>query len=316
MNAMPEWRILITDNLHEDGQAVLRLAADVENRPGIHADELLDVVSGFDALIVRSRTLLTQAVFARASQLKVVGRPGVGVDNIDLQAAAEHGVAVVNAPQATTQAVAEHTLGLMLALARGIPRLDASMKAGEWAKKEVEGVELFGKVLGVLGMGNIGSAVARLAGLLGMYVLGYDPLLPSETISQRGAVPASLDEVYARSDLISLHLPLTPGTTAMLDARAISRMKPGVRLVSTARGGVIDEVALLSALESGQVAGAALDVFAQEPPGAAPVVLHPRVVATPHIAAQTVEAQRRAALDIAEEVLAALRGETLRWRLA
>ena len=313
---MPDWSILITDNLHTDGQAILRIAAVVDDRSGITADELLKAVHGYDAVIVRSRTRLTPAVFARAARLKVVGRPGVGVDNIDLQAAVQHGVIVVNTPLATTHAVAEHTLGLMLALARGIPRLDAGMKSGEWLKKEAEGVELSGKILGILGMGNIGSAVARLAALLGMVVLGYDPYIPGETIRQRDAIPASLDEIYARSDLISLHLPLALDTTRMLDEGAFSRMKPGIRLVSTARGGVIDEAALLSALESGQVAGAALDVFAQEPPGATPLVKHPRVIATPHIAAQTIEAQRRAAVDIAEEVLAILRGKTPRWRLA
>jgi len=223
---------------------------------------------------------------------------------------------VVNSPQATTLAVAEHALGLMLALARSIPRADAAMKAGQWIKKELEGIELSGKTLGIMGVGNIGAAVARRAAALGMVVIGYDPLLPREAIQQRGAEPVTLDELYTRAEFISLHLPLTAETAGLLDGKAFESMKPGVRLVCTARGGLIDEEALLMALGTGKVAGAALDVFAQEPPGATSLVAHPQVIATPHVAAQTVEAQKRAAVDIAHEVLAALRGEPLRWRVA
>jgi D-3-phosphoglycerate dehydrogenase len=237
------------------------------------------------------------------------------VDNIDLEEAAKRGVVVVNSPQATTLAVAEHALGLMLALARMIPRADAAMKAGEWIKKELEGLELSGKTLGIVGVGNIGAAVARRAAALGMAVIGYDPLLAAEAIQQRGAEPVRLEELYARADFISLHLPLTAETRGMLSGPVFEKMKPGVRLVCTARGGLIDEGALLNALETGRVAGAGLDVFAQEPPGVTRLVVHPRVIATPHIAAQTAEAQQRAAVDIAHEVLAALRGEPLRWRV-
>ncbi len=196
---------------------------------------------------------------------------------------------VVNSPQATTLAVAEHALGLMLALARSIPRADAAMKAGQWIKKELEGIELSGKTLGIVGVGNIGAAVARRAAALGMAVIGYDPLLPNEAIQQRGAEPATLPELYTRADFISLHLPLTAETAGLLDRQAFESMKPGVRLVCTARGGLIDEEALLTALETGKVAGAALDVFAQEPPGATRLVAHPQVIATPHVAAQTIE---------------------------
>jgi D-3-phosphoglycerate dehydrogenase / 2-oxoglutarate reductase len=239
----------------------------------------------------------------------------VGVDNIDLDAARRGGVMVVNSPQATTLAVAEHALGLMLALARSIPRADAAMKAGQWIKKELEGVELSGKTLGIVGVGNIGAALARRAAALGMAVIGYDPLLSTEAIQRRGAEPVGLDELYGRSDFISLHLPLTAETRGMVGEQVFERMKPGVRLVCTARGGLIDEEALLRVLEMGRVAGAALDVFAEEPPSATRLVTHPQVIATPHIAAQTTEAQQRAAVDIAHEVLAALRGEPLRWRV-
>jgi D-3-phosphoglycerate dehydrogenase / 2-oxoglutarate reductase len=312
---MHDWTVLISDGLDKSGQALLRAAAQVDERPGITPAELLEIVSDCDALIVRSRTRVTAEVLSASPRLKVVGRAGVGVDNIDLEAAAASGVIVVNSPQATTLAVAEHALGLMLALARSIPRADAAMKAGQWIKKELEGIELSGKTLGIVGVGNIGAAVALRAAALGMAVIGYDPLLPNEAIQQRGAEPATLPELYTRADFITLHLPLTAETAGLLDRQAFESMKPGVRLVCTARGGLIDEEALLTALEAGKVAGAALDVFAQEPPGATRLVAHPQVIATPHVAAQTIEAQKRAAVDIAHEVLAALRGEPLRWRV-
>jgi D-3-phosphoglycerate dehydrogenase len=224
-------------------------------------------------------------------------------------------VTVVNAPLSTTLAVTEQTLALMLALARQIPRADAAMKAGQWIKKEMEGIELYGKVLGIVGVGHIGSEVARRAAAMGMAVIGYDAWLPEGVIRQRGAEPVPLQELYARADFISLHLPNTPETRGMVNGQSLGSMKRGVRLVCTARGGIIDETALLGALETGQVAGAALDVFAKEPPGLTALVAHPNVVATPHASAQTAEAQGRAAEDIAREVLAALRGEALRWKV-
>ncbi|RME08199.1 MAG: phosphoglycerate dehydrogenase, partial [Anaerolineae bacterium] len=261
------------------------------------------------------RTKVGAPVIEAAANLKVVGRAGVGVDNIDLAAAQRRGVIVVNAPTATTVAVAEHTLALLFALMRHIPRADATMKAGLWEKKSLVGEEVRGKTLGVIGMGQIGSAVAWRAAALGMDVLGYDPYLDAETLLQRGAQPVDLDELFARADVISLHVPLTPETRDLINGQSIARMKRGVRLICAARGGVLDETALLHALESGQVAGAALDVFATEPPGLTALVAHPKVIATPHIGAQTAEAQVRAAQDIAQEVLAALRGEKLRWRV-
>jgi D-3-phosphoglycerate dehydrogenase len=308
-------RILITDGLHGRATELLSGAAQVDDRTGISAEELLDTVLGYDAMIVRGRTRVTARVFEAGTRLKVVGRAGVGVDNIDLLAAKAHGVIVVNAPKATTLAVAEHTLGLMLALARMIPRADSSLKAGKWLKKDLGGVELNGKVLGVIGVGNIGSAVAHRADFLGMKVLGYNPHRTRDEMYRWGARPAALADLYAQADFISLHAPLNTETRCMIDAQALGSMKAGVRLICTARGGIIDEKALLDALESGHVAGAALDVFAGEPPGITALVAHPNVIATPHIGAQTLEAQERAAQDIVEEVLAALRGETLRWRV-
>jgi len=312
---MTAFNVLIADGLNENGQAILHSATNVDDRSGISSEELLQVIKDYDALIVRSRTKVTAEVIGAAKRLKVVGRAGVGVDNIDLEAAGWNGLTVVNAPMSTTMAVAELTFGLMLALAREIPRADAGMKQGEWLKKELAGAELSGKTLGILGMGRIGGEVGRRAVIFGMQVIAYDPLLPEEVIRQRWAKPASLDDLYARSDYISFHLPLTDMTHSMVDEQAFGSMKRGVRIICAARGGIIDEIALLAALESGQVAGAALDVFANEPPGATELIKHPKVIATPHIGAQTVEAQSRAAEDIANEVLAALKGEPLRWKI-
>jgi D-3-phosphoglycerate dehydrogenase len=311
---MPNYRILLTDGLDASAQAVLR-SCDVDDRSGISADDLARIIADYDALIVRGRTKVTASLLDAATRLKVVGRAGVGVDNIDLAAAKAHGVTVVNAPVSTTLAVAELTFGLLLALARELPRADAGMKQGAWLKKELEGVELSGKTLGILGMGRIGAEVARRARAFGMEVLGYDPLLTPEEIRGRVADPVDRDELLARADFISLHLPLTPETRNLLDADQFAKMKDGARIVCAARGGIIDESALLAALESGKIAGAALDVFASEPPGATDLVKHPRVIATPHIGAQTVEAQSRAAEDIAREILHALRGEKLRWKV-
>lgn len=313
---MPDYNVLIADGLEENGQAILRSSNTItDDRAGISPGELLQVIKDYDALIVRSRTIVTPEVFEAAVRLKVVGRAGVGVDNIDLEAAKSHGVRVVNAPTSTSLAVAELTFGLMLALAREIPRANTGMKEGTWLKKELRGRELHGKTLGILGMGRIGAEVSKRAAIFGMHVLAYDPLVPEEDVRQRWSMLVGLDELYARSDFISLHLPLTEATRSMLNAQAFAKMRRGVHIICTARGGIIDEVALLGALETGQVAGAALDVFATEPPGASGLVRHPNVISTPHVGAQTVEAQSRASEDIATEVLAALNGGPLRWKI-
>jgi D-3-phosphoglycerate dehydrogenase len=313
---MSAWKVLLTDGLEENGQAILRTSAEVVEKTGISADDLLQIVGEYDALIVRGRTKVTPAVFAAGKNLKVVGRAGVGVDNIDLNAAKDAKVTVVNSPLATTVSVAELTLGLMLSVVRDIPRADATMKAGKWLKKEFEGGELYKKTLGVIGFGRIGVAVANRAKAFEMDVIGYDPLIPAEEIKKRGGVPVTLDELLAKADVITMHIPLTAESRGMLNAEAFAKMKDGVRIVCAARGGVIDEDALLQALESGKVAAAGLDVFSAEPPGLTQLVSHPHVVCTPHVGAQTVEAQGRAANDIATEVLAALKGETLRWKVA
>jgi D-3-phosphoglycerate dehydrogenase len=309
------WKVLISDGLSDRGIAILSSAAQVDNKPDITADELLNVAGEYDAFVVRGRTKVTAAVFEAAKNLKVVGRAGVGVDNIDLTAARARDVRVVNAPKSTSLAVAELALAMMFALARMVPKADSTMKQGQWIKKQLEGIELNGKTLGVVGTGNIGTLLAQRAAALGMKVLGYDNLISAEDQKQRGFEPVSLADLYAQSDFISFHLPLTPDSKGMVNGQSFGQMKRGVRIIDAARGGIIDETALLAALENGQVAAAALDVFATEPPGLTALVAHPSVVATPHIGAQTAEAQDRAAEDIASEVLNALKGETLRWKI-
>ena len=312
---MTSWKVLITDGLSDKGIAILSSATQVDNKPDISADDLLKVAGEYNAMVVRGSTKVTPAVFDAATRLKVVGRAGVGVDNIDLTAARSHGVTVVNAPKSTSLAVAELAVAMMFSLARMVPKADATMKQGQWIKKQLEGIELNGKTLGVVGMGNIGTLLAQRASALGMKVVGYDTLVAPDEIKKRGAEPVALAELYAKADFISFHLPLTPESKGMVNGQVFAQMKRGVRIVDAARGGIIDETALLAALESGQVAAAALDVFATEPPGLTALVAHPNVVATPHIGAQTEEAQDRAAEDIASEVLASLRGEPLRWKI-
>jgi D-3-phosphoglycerate dehydrogenase len=304
------WRVQVADPIAETGLDRLRQRAEV-----IEQDSLADL-DQIDALIVRGATQIGRPdIELGRPRLTVIGRAGVGVDNIDLEAAAEHGLIVVNAPMAATNAVAEHVLGLMLALSRNIPRADAAMKRGEWPKKALKGVELSGRTLGVLGMGRIGSALAEKANALGMHVLGCDPPLTDKQIRQRGARPTALPDLLERADYISVHVPLLESTRGLVGPDEFARMQPGARLICAARGGVVDEDAMLAALKAGQLAGAGLDVFEDEPPGASPLVKHPNVIATPHLGAQTIEAQSRASQDIADEVLAALAGDVLRWQI-
>ncbi|MEO5888308.1 MAG: hydroxyacid dehydrogenase [Anaerolineales bacterium] len=312
---MTKFKILITDGLDESGQSILRASADVADNKDISADDLLKAIHEYEGLIVRGRTKVTASVISAASRLKVIGRAGVGVDNIDLDAARKQNITVVNAPMSTSLAVAELTFGLLLAMAREIPRADAGMKQGQWLKKELEGVELNGKTLGLIGFGRIGVEVGKRASAFGMNVIAYDPLISEDDIKQRGAEPVSIQDLYAWADFISLHLPLNVQTRDLIGPLAFSQMKAGVRIMCAARGGIIDESALLNALNSGKVASAALDVFGQEPPGLTEIVSHPRVIATPHIGAQTAEAQSRASEDIANEVLSVLNNKTLRWKV-
>ncbi len=310
------WKILLTDGLATISDEGLLSQVELDDKKGISAEDLMGVIADFDAVIVRGRTKITEEVLSAAKKLKVVGRMGVGVDNIDLKAAKAHGVTVVNAPVATTVSVAELTIGLMLSLIRCIPKANEGMKAGQWLKKELKGTELYQKTLGVIGFGHIGEEVGKRAMAFGMKIIACDPVRPPAEIEFAGAVPVSLEELFEKADMITMHIPHIPATHYLLNEEAFKLMKDGVRIICAARGGVIDQSALLAALESGKVAGAALDVFEKEPPGEDPLVMHPNVICTPHIGAQTDEAQLRAGHDILSEVVAALEEELLRWKVA
>ena len=310
------WKILLTDGLAEINDPELLASVTLIDKKGISPEELLDVIPEMDAIIVRGRTKITDAVLSKAKNLKVAGRMGVGVDNIDLKAAAAHGVTVVNAPVATTVSVAELTFGLMLSVIRGISTADSGMKDGKWLKKELVGTELYQKTLGVIGFGNIGEAVGVRAKAFGMEIIAYDPIRSPDEIEAAGVSPVSFDELLERSDMITMHIPHIESTHYIINEAALSKMKDGVVIICAARGGVIEEHALLDALESGKVAGVGLDVFEAEPPASGdPLSAHPKVVATPHIGAQTKEAQLRAGYDIVSEVIAALDGKPLRWKI-
>jgi D-3-phosphoglycerate dehydrogenase len=308
-------RILVADGLAADGLALLDKAGAVTVSPKISALELLAALPEYDALVVRSRSQVTADLLAAGARLKVVGRAGVGVDNIDVAAAVARNIVVVNSPMAASVSVAEHTLALMLALARQVAAADASLKQGKWEKSAFIGSELSGKTLGLLGLGRIGALVANRAAAFGMSVLAYDPYLSDAQILERNAEPGSFDAVLQRADYLSLHLPLSRETRGLISQRQFEMMKPGARVVCAARGGVIDEGALRAALDAGHLAGAALDVFEQEPPAPGSLAAHPKVVATPHVGAQTAEAQARAGIAIAEEVTAVLEGKEPRWRV-
>ncbi len=278
----------------------------VEERTGLSDEALEAAIGEFEAVVVRSATKIKARHIAAGKHLRVIVRGGVGVDNIDVAAAEAEGVRVMNTPGASSTSVAELALALMFALARQVPAASASMKSGAWDKKSfAKGMELEGKTLGVLGVGRIGRALARKAAALGMVVIGADPAL-GETGSIDGLTLLHPDDVFRRADIVSLHIPKPPGTRAAIGPDELAKMKDGVFLVNCARGGVVDEAALLAALVSGKVAGAALDVFEVEPPKDLALVSHPRVIATPHVGASTVEAQARVGLEVAEILLAEL----------
>ena len=310
-----DFRVLICDSIASNGAALLRQQVQVDDQTGIEADQLSQIIEDYQGLIVRSRTKITAALLTRAKKLKIIARAGVGIDNIDLQAAKQQGIAVVNTPEATTTTVAEHTLALMLALVRSIPRADASIKAGKWEKRLFIGRELAGKTLGIIGTGRIGQAVAQRARVFGLNLLGYDPFVSEERLDRLNIQSVELQDLYSRSDLITIHTPLNESTRGMINAEAIAAMRPGVLLISTSRGGIIEERALLAGLQTGQVGGAALDVFETEPPGLTDLIHHPNLIATPHIAAQTQGAQERAATQAAEEIIRFVKGLPLRWQI-
>jgi len=298
-------QVLVCDSIQEEGiEKLKRAGLEVNFIPTISGEDLKKVVSKYDALVVRSRTKVTREIIDAGRRLKVIGRAGAGVDNIDVKAAEERGILVLNTPEAPAEAVAELTMGLMISLARQIPLADHAMKEGKWLKRELEGWQLKGKTLGIIGLGNVGERVARIAKALGMRLLitkrtPPDPVLLKELEAE--FVP--LRELLQRSDVITIHVPLTSQTHHMIGPEEFQSMKEGAFLINTSRGAIVDEKALLAALQSGKLGGAALDVYETEPPTDLALVRLPNVVATPHIGAQTMEAQKTAAIMIAEKLI-------------
>ncbi|MDA8018563.1 MAG: phosphoglycerate dehydrogenase [Thermoanaerobaculia bacterium] len=307
-------RILVSDPLEKTGLTQLRASGhDVVELPAEQKDQLQEKIGDFDALVVRSGTQVTADLLRAgknrgAGRLRVVGRAGIGVDNVDTRAATELGILVVNAPTANLISACEHTFALLLALARKVAAADADIKREAWNRKNFVGVELQGKTLGVIGFGRIGQQVARRAQAFDMDVLAYDPFLPDDVVAQHDATPLPLDELLQQADVVTLHVPLTDDTRDLLSGDRLRKMKQGALLINCARGGVVDETTLLELLESGHIAGAGLDVFAAEPPSDWELAAHPKVVATPHVGAQTREAQVRISTQTAKMVLAALEG--------
>jgi D-3-phosphoglycerate dehydrogenase len=297
-------RVLVSDSVSEQGVELLRSTPGVEVtvRTGLGPADLASEIARHDALIVRSATKVTADVLRHPGRLRVIGRAGTGVDNIDLDAATAAGVVVINTPGGNAVAAAEHTFSLLLALARSVPQANRDLREGRWERKKYVGVEVAGKTLGIVGLGRIGREVARRALGFRMDVLGYDPFVSSQAAADCGVRAVDLDTLVAESDFVTLHMPGSPDTRHLVDAALLARFRPGARLINCARGGLVDEAALYAALESGQIAGAALDVFEQEPPGDRRLVEHPHVVATPHLGASTHEAQERVGTEIAVKI--------------
>ncbi len=298
-------KVLVSDSLASEGLRIFEDAAGFElvNSPGLSVEELLEHVSDVDGLVIRSATQVTAEVIEAAPKLRIIGRAGIGLDNVDIDAATARGIVVVNTPKGNNITTAEHALALLVSLARHIPQATASMKAGRWDKKSFQGLELYNRTLGVLGLGNIGRVVADRARGLGMRVLAYDPFIPVEVAQKQGLELAELSEVLSRADAITVHVPRTKETVGLLNASAFEKMKDGVLIINAARGGIIDEQALLNALESGRVGGAGLDVFEEEPPGLDdPLVMNEKVICTPHLGASTEQAQINVAIAVAEQV--------------
>ncbi len=303
------YRILVAEKIADTGVDLLRERFDVDSGVGWSPDELGERIGEYHGILIRSATKLTADLIAKGTSLKVIGRAGVGVDNVDVEAATKRGIIVANAPQSNVITAAEHTMALLLALARNVPQAHAALVGGRWERSKWGGVEVYEKTLGLLGFGRIGQLVAARARAFGMRVVAFDPFVSAARFRELGAEKAeSSDDLYAQADFISIHLPKTPETGGWLDAEALAKCKDGVRIVNCARGELVDDAALKDALDSGKVAGAALDVFSQEPVTDHPLFGYPNVVVTPHLAASTAEAQDRAGVQTAEQVVAALTG--------
>jgi len=302
-------KVLVSDPIDQAGLDILSQVAQVDVKTGLSPDELVSIIPDYDALMIRSGTQVTQAVIEAGQNLKIIGRAGVGVDNVNVPEATRRGIVVVNSPEGNTIAAAEHTLAMMLSLSRYIPAANQSLKAGAWNRKQFTGVEVYKKTLGVVGLGKIGSHVATVARALGMKILAYDPFISSERADQLGCRLVDLDLLFREADYITLHLPKTPETTNLVNAKALATMKPTARIINCARGGIIDEDALAEALKNEVIAGAALDVYASEPLGESALRdLGKNAVLTPHLGASTAEAQVNVAIDVAEQIRDVLLG--------
>jgi D-3-phosphoglycerate dehydrogenase len=298
-------KVLVSDNLSEAGIEVFKAAEgiDVDVKTDLSPEQLKSIIGEYEALVIRSATKVSEDLLLAAKKLKVVGRAGIGLDNVDIPAATRRGVIVMNTPTGNLITTAEHAIAMMMALTRNIPWGTSSLKAGRWDKKLLQGREVFNKYLGVIGFGKIGSIVADRARGLKMRVLAHDPLVPDEKIREQGFEPVSVEELYRRSDYITVHVPKLKDTIGLLNAAAFDRMKDGVMIINCARGGIVDEDDLHEALKSGKVAGAALDVFETEPPGTSKLFDHDRLVCTPHLGASTLEAQVNVAVGVAEQII-------------
>lgn len=303
-------KVLVTDPISEEGIKVLKsepgVQVDVETK--LTKEQLIEKIKDYHALIIRSETQVTREVIEAGKNLKIIGRAGVGIDNVDVPTATAKGIIVANAPEGNTIAACEHTISMMLSISRNIPQANASLKGGKWERSKFMGVEVQGKTLGIIGLGRIGGEITKRMRCMGMEVLASDPFTTAERAQQIGAKLATTDEIYEKADYITVHTPLIPSTRHMVSKPQFEKMKKGVRIINCARGGIIDEAALLEALKSGKVAAAALDVFEKEPPVGNPLLEQPNVVVTPHLGASTAEAQVNVAITIAEQVLNAFRG--------
>jgi D-3-phosphoglycerate dehydrogenase len=302
-------KVLVSDSIDRAGIDILSQVAQVDVKTKLTPEELVAAISEYDALMLRSATKVTAAVIEAGTQLKIIGRAGVGVDNIDVPAATRQGIVVVNSPEGNTIAAAEHALAMMLSLSRQIPAADVSVKAGKWERKDFMGNEVYKKTLGVVGLGKIGAHVATVARTMGMKLLAYDPFVSTERAERLGCSLVDLDLLFRESDYITLHIPKTPETANLINAEALAKMKPTVRIINCARGGIIDEAAIAEALRENRIGGAALDVFNSEPLGESPLTsLGANTILTPHLGASTAEAQVNVAIDVAEQIRDVLLG--------
>jgi len=308
------FKILVSDSLSTEGLTILKSSKDfiVDVKTGLKPAELKSIIAEYDALLVRSATKVTAEIIEAGTKLKIIGRAGVGLDNVDLKVATAKGIIVMNTPAGNTISTAEHTMSLILSLSRSIPQADQSMKKNEWRRKDFMGVELYNKTIGIVGLGRIGMEVAKRCLSFGMRVKAYDPFLSKEVADQNGVELVKLEEIYRQADYITVHVPLTEETTGMISDKQFEMMKPGVRVINCARGGIIDEAALVRALASKKIAGAALDVYVEEPPKDSKLTQFSNVVLTPHLGASTEEAQVNVAIEIAHQVNDALLGKGIR----